>query len=218
MDGKSFLIDTTKCTACRGCQIACKEWNKLPAGETKQTGTFQNPPDLSASTYRLVRFQEYPSEKNYMVWYFFTEACRHCMSPPCKTEADKYVKDCITVDKNGGVQFNEKTKELGANAEKVKAGCPYNIPRLNEATKALVKCHMCYMRVDAGLLPACVKSCPTGALNFGERNDILKLAQTRLAEAKKKFGDKAELINPDEVRAIFLVADTPAKYCEFATY
>ena len=59
MSGKYFLVDTTKCIACRGCQVACKQWNKLPGVRTHQWGSPQNPQDLDASTYRLVRFQEY---------------------------------------------------------------------------------------------------------------------------------------------------------------
>ena len=58
MADKSFFIDTTKCTACRGCQIACKQWNKNPGTKTVQRGSHQNPADLSASTFKLVRFNE----------------------------------------------------------------------------------------------------------------------------------------------------------------
>lgn len=71
MAGKFFFVDTTRCTACRGCQLACKQWNKLPADKTKQYGTYQNPPDLNGNTYRLVRFEEHPAKVNSMAWYFF---------------------------------------------------------------------------------------------------------------------------------------------------
>ena len=58
MAGKSFFIDTTKCTGCRGCQAACKQWNQNPGTKTLQRGTYQNPPDLSTATFKLVRFSE----------------------------------------------------------------------------------------------------------------------------------------------------------------
>jgi len=58
MADKTFFIDTTKCTACRGCQIACKQWNKLPATETHNWGSYQNPADLSFDTFKLVRYSE----------------------------------------------------------------------------------------------------------------------------------------------------------------
>ena len=54
-DGKSILVDTTRCTGCRGCQVACKQWNNLPGTETKQTGSYQNPSDASFETYKVVR-------------------------------------------------------------------------------------------------------------------------------------------------------------------
>jgi formate dehydrogenase iron-sulfur subunit len=215
---KFFLIDTTRCIACRGCQIACKAWNKLPAGKTRQTGTYENPPDLDAHTYRIVRFREYPDEKNSVKWYFFPEACRHCIDPPCKEVADEYVKDAVIVDKNGAVIFTEKTKLLGKNAEDVIAECPYNIPRLDIETGRLTKCHMCHTRIRQGLEPACVKACSTGALVFGNEMQIKSLSEKRLDQARKKFGNKAQLINPDEVRAIYLIVDEPEKYYEFATY
>jgi len=217
MGGKYFLIDTTRCTACRGCQVACKAWNKLPGVETRQWGSPQNPPDLNAYTYRLVRFRE-DAGKGRVVRYFFSDACRHCLDPSCKEAADIYVKGAVIKDTTGAVVFTDKTKRLGENANKVIEACPYYIPRLDNETKMLTKCHMCYMRINAGLEPACAKACPTGALNFGNERFILKLAEERLEKAKSKFGDEAELIGSDEVRAIYLVSTDPVMYHEYATY
>ena len=217
MGGKYFLIDTTRCTACRGCQVACKAWNRLPGLETRQWGSPQNPPDLNAYTYRLVRFQEH-REKGKVVRHFFSDACRHCLAPPCKEAADKYVKGAIIKDSTGAIVYTDKTKELGGNAKEVIQKCPYNIPRLDPETKLLTKCHMCYKRISIGLEPACAKACPTGALNFGNERFIITLATERLKKAKGKFGDDASLIYPDEVRAIYLVATDPEMYHEYAAY
>ena len=212
MAGKFFLIDTTRCTACRGCQIACKAWNELPADKTKQYGSYQNPLDLNSHTYRLVRFAEYPSKKNSMVWYFFSDACRHCLAPACKKKADQIVKDAIIINNYGAVLYTEKTKDLERASKAVKQACPWSVPNWSKDQKKLVKCTMCHDRVDAGLLPACVKSCPTGALNFGEEADIKKLAKERLAEAKKKFGAKAHIEDEKDVRSLFLIVDDFVKY------
>ena len=96
MSGKSFFIDLTKCTACRGCQIACKQWNKLPAEETKNTGNYTNPPDLSAITYKTVHMREVKNAKGELdSWVFFPEQCRHCVEPPCKMAADAYDNQAI---------------------------------------------------------------------------------------------------------------------------
>ncbi|MDY0039890.1 MAG: 4Fe-4S dicluster domain-containing protein [Desulforhabdus sp.] len=212
MAGKSFFIDTTRCTACRGCQIACKNWNQNGASMTKNTGSHQNPPDLDANTYKLVRFSEVEKDGK-LAWYFFADQCRHCIDPPCKDAIEGYVSDAVIHDeKTGAVVYNEKTKE--ANFDEVKGACPYDIPRQAEGG-AIVKCTMCLDRVSAGLLPACVKVCPTGTMNFGERDEMLAMANKRLEEVKKKFPD-AQLINPDEIRVIYLVVDDPRAYHEFA--
>ena len=64
---KAFLIDTTRCTACRGCQLACKEWHNLPANVTKQRGSHQNPPDLNPNNLKIVRFHEHFDEQGNVV-------------------------------------------------------------------------------------------------------------------------------------------------------
>ena len=69
---KSFLIDTTLCTACRGCQVACKQWHDLPAEKTINRGTFENPADLSFDTYKLVRMREEVINGK-LNWLFFPE-------------------------------------------------------------------------------------------------------------------------------------------------
>jgi formate dehydrogenase iron-sulfur subunit len=74
---------------------------------------------------------------------------------------------------------------------------------------------MCFDRIKEGMLPACVKTCPIGAMNFGDRKEILEKANKRLAEVKGKYKD-ASLANPDDVRVIFLLADDPKKYHKFA--
>ncbi|MCM0756396.1 formate dehydrogenase [Desulfovibrio aminophilus] len=209
---KAFFIDTTKCTACRGCQVACKEWKGLPAVPTKQTGTHQNPPDLNPNNFKLVRFSEHMDKNGVVSWYFFPDQCRHCLEAPCK-QASGVEGAIIQNPATGAVIFTEKTAQ--EDFEVIHGACPYDIPRLDPATRRIVKCDMCIDRVQANLLPMCVKSCAMGAMNFGERATMLKMAGDRLAAVKKKF-PKAQLCNPDDVSVIYLVADEPKKYHEFA--
>jgi formate dehydrogenase iron-sulfur subunit len=214
MEGKSFFIDLTRCTACRGCQVACKQWHKLPAEKTKNWGSHQNPKDLSFITYKLVRFQEVVKDGDVTDWLFFPEQCRHCVEPPCKYVADAYDEKAILKDPNtGAVIFTERTKTL--DAEEIREACPYNIPRADAASGIISKCDMCLDRVENGLLPACVQTCPTGAMNFGDREDMLELARERLATVKKQYPD-AVLGDPDETRVIYLYQADPMSYYEFA--
>ncbi|MCE5242610.1 MAG: 4Fe-4S dicluster domain-containing protein [Syntrophobacteraceae bacterium] len=212
--GKSILVDTSRCTACRGCQVACKQWNGLPGTKTKQIGTYQNPQDLSAQTWKLVRFSEGVKENGKPYWYFFSEQCRHCVDPACKDAIGGYSPEGVVQDEEtGAIIFTDKAKE--APLEEVKGACPFNIPRQDEKTKAYAKCTMCIDRVKNGKLPACVLSCPTGAMSFGDRDAILEAAQKRVEELKKTY-PKAMALNADEVRVIYIVTDDPKKYHEFA--
>lgn len=216
---KSFLIDTTRCTACRGCQMACKDWHNLPAIETKQRGSHQNPPDLNPCNYKLVRFNEHRDANGKVIWNFFPDQCRHCLKPICKDVADMAVNGAIIQDETlGAVLCTEKCKELSPeDAQAVIDACPYNIPRLDKKTGLLTKCDMCYDRVSNGLQPMCVKSCPTGTMVFGDRDEILAEAKRRLAIIKKTF-PKAHLADPRDVNVIFLLAEEKEHYHEYATF
>ncbi|MDD2218692.1 MAG: 4Fe-4S dicluster domain-containing protein [Desulfoplanes sp.] len=210
---KAFLVDLSRCTACRGCQIACKQWHKLPAEKTKNVGSYQNPQDLSFTTYKLVRYSEHDVQDS-VKWLFFPEQCRHCIDPPCKGMADDYDERAIVQDpETGAVIFTDFTKKIGdLNPEEL---CPYNIPRRDPITGIWSKCDMCLDRVQNGLLPACVQACPTGTMNFGEREDMLALAEKRLTELKKKYPD-AQLLDPDDVSTIYLSIYPPSWYHKFA--
>jgi len=209
MPGKTFFVDLSRCTACRGCQVACKQWKQLPAEQTKNTGSHQNPPDLSAVTLKVVRFKEVSDDTGFK-WLFMPDQCRHCVTPPCKDAADGVNKEAIVEDKKtGAVLFTEKTKLVPFKV--IREACPYDIPRLDEKTKLVTKCDMCNDRVTAGMLPACVKTCPTGAMHFGERDEMLALARKRL-EAVKKAHPKAVLVDPDAVRVIVLAETAPKHY------
>lgn len=214
---KTFLIDTSRCTACRGCQIACKEWKNFPAVPTKQTGTHQNPPDLGPYNYKLIRFKEYKMKER-VEWLFFPEQCRHCNAPGCKEGADAILPGAIIKDeKTGAVLYTELTKKFTEQqSEDVRAMCPYNIPRRNNADGGmLTKCDMCFDRITNGNVPACVKTCCTGCMNFGEREAMLKLAEERLTKLKKTY-PKAQLLDPDDVSVIFLVTESRKLYHDFA--
>jgi formate dehydrogenase iron-sulfur subunit len=211
MSGYSILVDTSRCTACRGCQIACKQWNGLPGTQTKNVGTHENPQDLSFDTYKVVRFSEGTNGDGKQYWNFFTEQCRHCMSPGCMGVAEK--DEIVQDEKTGAVICTPATKDLDFKA--TLDGCPYNIPRQDPKTKVIAKCTMCFDRITNNMIPACVKSCPTGAMTFGERDKILETCKKRVEELKKKFPN-AKALNPDDVRVIYIVTDDPKKYFKFA--
>ncbi|MCP3926160.1 MAG: 4Fe-4S dicluster domain-containing protein [Desulfobacterales bacterium] len=202
---KSFFIDTTLCTACRGCQVACKQWQGLPAEKTVNKGSYENPPDLSGNTYKVVRMSE--KERNgKLKWFFFPEQCRHCIEAPCLETAED--SSAIYKDKTGAIIFTKKTKDLVA--DDIISACPYNVPRVAK-NGILTKCNMCVDRVHNGLKPACVKTCPTGAMQFGDRSTIVSKANKSLAKLKRK-SSKAQLIDQKDLNVIYLVEDNPKYY------
>jgi formate dehydrogenase iron-sulfur subunit len=213
---KSIFIDTTRCTACRGCQVACKQWHDHEAVPTKQTGTHQNPPDLNPNNFKLVRFSEHRIEGR-VEWLFFPEQCRHCVQPGCKAAADAYVDGAIIIDEATGIVIcTEKTKDLTKEqCNEIIEACPYNVPRRNDKTGMLTKCDMCIDRVQAGLVPMCVKTCCTGTMNFGNRADMLKLAEESLARVKKDY-PKSELLDMEDLSVIYLVSQPREMYHQYA--
>lgn len=215
---KSFLIDLTRCTACRGCQVACKQWHGLPAEETHNWGSHQNPADLSFLTYKLVRFNEVDTDTG-LKWLFFPEQCRHCHGAPCMAVAEGYVEGSIIQDEiTGAVLFTALTQKLSDEEKaEVREYCPYDIPRIDPVSGMLSKCDMCIDRVRNGLLPACVQVCPTGTMSFGDREDMLALGEERLAAVKKKYPE-ARLIDAADVNTIYLAGMDPKLYHEFLTY
>lgn len=210
---KAFFIDTTRCTACRGCQIACKEWHELTPNATLQQGTHQNPPDLNPNNYKLVRFSEFKDDAGVVNWNFFPDQCRHCVNPPCMYAAEGFVEGAVIQDPDtGAVIYTEKSKELPQEAfEQMRSDCPFDIPRRADASARVVKCDMCIDRVQNDMLPMCVKTCCTGTMNFGERDDMVKLAQDRLTEVKKEFPE-ATLNDVDFVSVIYLMAFKPERF------
>jgi len=187
MSNKAKLIDLSKCTGCRGCQLACKQWNANPAKQTTNRGTYQNPPDLQPNTWTLIRFQEISDGNGGVKWLFRKDGCMHCTDAAC---VEVCPADALYHTKFGTVGVRrENCIGCGACVD----ACPFGIPKLDEELEKAFKCDMCMTRLENNLLPACVKACPTGALQFGDQADMLKKAYKRVKELggdASVYGDK----------------------------
>ncbi len=201
------LIDTSLCQACKACQVACKQWNQLPAvtaQEGLKFGSYQNPPDLNWHTWNLVRFTEVPQADGSVHWAFNKDSCRHCPEPFCKQYCP--VEGAITIDPDTKAVVIHSELCGACCAECVQA-CPYDIPRLEQEIDATsgeltgvtyaraFKCRLCVDRLHdtdlvdgaslglsaADRIPACAKTCPAGAISFGTVEDMMAKAQQRLA-------------------------------------
>lgn len=165
-----FMIDTARCTGCKTCQLACKDYKDLSADVNYRRvyeyvgGQWDKKGEAGTETW----------EQNVFA-YYTSIACNHCEDPAC-------VKVCPTgahaKQANGLVTIDrEKCIACGQCA----LACPYGAPQLNEQIKKMTKCNACEERLSEGKQPICVEACPLRALEFGE-----------MEELKKKYGDLAE--------------------------
>ena len=169
MAEKATLIDVSKCMACRGCQVSCKQWNQLPAESTKNTGTYENPADLSPHTYTRVLFRE-TSTGGDLKWQFRKHQCMHCTQATC---VELCPSNAAFKNELGFVEIDPKRCIGCGVCEKF---CPFEVPHVDHEANKAKKCGFCLDRVNNGLEPACVKTCPTGALQFGDRRELLDYA------------------------------------------
>src|SRR3989440_2989990 len=179
------LIDTTKCIGCKACQVACMEWNDLRDEIGSNVGVYDNPGDLTAESWTLMRFTEYENPKGDLEWLIRKDGCMHCADPGCLKACP--APGAIVQYSNGIVDFHE---ENCIGCGHCITGCPFDIPRISRKDHRAYKCTLCSDRVAVGLEPACIKACPTGALVFGTKDDMKSLAETRAAQLREQTPHK----------------------------
>lgn len=183
---KGLLIDTTLCIGCRGCQVACKQWNRLPAEKSRFNPTVTSPGALSATTWTHIAFSEVAATADRPAWDFVKRQCMHCDDPACVAVCPV---GAFRRSRTGAVVHDE-SKCMGCRY--CMLACPYDIPKFEwEKTAPLIKkCTLCYDRLVAGLAPSCSKTCPTGATKFGERDSLLAEAGRRLKARPARYIQK----------------------------
>src|ERR1700751_4101843 len=210
--GVAKLIDTTKCIGCKACQVACMEWNDLRDDIGTNVGSYENPADLTARSWTLMRFTEYEDPKGNLEWLIRKDGCMHCDDPGCLKACPS--PGAIVQYANGIVDF------VSANC----IGCgycvkgfPFNIPRISKVDAKAYKCTLCSDRVVVGQAPACAKACPTQAIVFGTKAEMIAHADKRIADLKSRGFKNAGLYNPPGVGGTHVMyvlhhADKPSLY------
>ncbi len=200
---KARLIDVSKCTACRGCQVACKQWNELPAEDTRQRGTYENPPELSGTTWIKVEFRERPGE-----WLFRAHTCMHCTEASCEA-----VCPTGAISHNGEVVIIDQEWCIGCGY--CVQACPFHVPGKDEEEGTARKCRFCIDRITNGLEPACAATCPSGAITFGERDDLLATARQKIQTLRANGHPNATLYGENEMgglHTLYTLTDRPSEF------
>jgi formate dehydrogenase iron-sulfur subunit len=174
----SMLYDATKCVGCRACQVACKSRSNLPP-VTDPERIWERPLDLSADTWTLIKL--YDGEEGTS---FVKANCMHCVEPACAS-----VCPVAALEKTeaGPVVYHA---ERCIGCRYCMAACPFGIPKAQWYSNApkIQKCDFCADRLAGGERPACADACPTGAINFGSRQEMLDVAHSRVADTERYVG------------------------------
>jgi len=229
-----FFTDTTVCIGCKACEVACKQWNDLPAdgSEFRKGGSYDHTGSLGAGTWRHVRFLEAPTAvpelpaippvqdggwdlREPSSWVFMSDVCKHCTHAGC-------LDACAT-----GALIRTEFETVVLQPD-VCNGCGYCVPacpfgvvdRDHDDGRA-AKCTLCYDRLQDGLEPACAKACPTDSIQFGPYDELVERAQRRVARLHEKGTTSAYLYGAgdrpgDELAgglgAFFLLTEAPERY------
>jgi formate dehydrogenase iron-sulfur subunit len=185
------LIDVSKCIGCKACQVACMEWNDVRDDVGTVDGSYNNPIDLTDRSWTVMRFYEEELPDRGLQWLIVKDGCLHCADPGCLRACP--APGAIVQYANGIVDFQQENC-IGCGY--CQTGCPFNIPRYSVKDQKAYKCTLCSDRVAVGLEPACIKACPTQALSFGSKEDMLDLAHERITELTERGYAKASIYDP----------------------
>ena len=188
---KAMLLDVSKCTACRACQVACKSWNDLPGELTVCLGCYDNPPDLSPDTWNRIAFYEV-ERQGQVDWLFRPVRCLHCAEASC-------VSVCPTGAAAHRGEFVIFDQDWCIGCGYCVQACPFNVPHRSESVGTARKCTFCIDRVSNGDLPACATACPTGALTWGQRDELLPKAKERVEVLRGNGSPEAHLYGENEL-------------------
>jgi len=207
-----FFTDASLCIGCKACEVACKQWNQLPADGFDFTGhSYDNTKHLSATTWRHVAFREKIGD-DLSRWLMVSDVCKHCADAPCQ-------QSCPT----GAIVYNEfgsvyVQPDICNGCGYCVAACPFGVIGRSDIDGHAHKCTLCFDRQSDGMEPACAKACPTASIQFGPVEELREKAQRRVEELHERGRTDAYLYGAEPLgdygplSSFFLLEDHPHEY------
>jgi len=183
LHGKAMLYDPTLCIGCRSCEIACKrEYDLRAKTDQADVDVYERQDDLSATTRTVVQVAEVEQTGE---WSFMKRQCMHCLHPACVSACPV---GALQQTEHGAIVYKG---ERCIGCRYCQVACPFSIPKFewDETFPYIVKCDMCIDRLEEGQQPACADVCPTGAIKFGDRDELIADAKSRIANNPDKYVD-----------------------------
>lgn len=179
-DWYGMLNDATRCIGCKACMAACKRENKLPVestlgdAETFGSPLYDSPRELSEHTYTLIQLHRDAQSGETT---FVKKQCMHCIDAACQSAC---IVGALKKQKNGAVQYDAG---MCMGCRYCMVACPFGVPQFewHKAIPSIRKCTLCSeSRLAKGQPTACAGVCPAGAITFGKRSELLKIARARI--------------------------------------
>jgi len=210
---KGFFTDTTLCIGCKACEVACKEWNQIPADGYTWTGeSYDNTGALGGETWRHVAFVEQKHESG-LRWLMESDVCKHCTHAAC---LDVCPTGALIRTEFGTVVLQD---DVCNGCAYCVPACPFGVITKRQDNQRAAKCTLCYDRLTAGETPACAKACPTQSIQYGDVDELRQRAEERLSSVQRQpqfaganlyLHDKNDGIGG--AGAFFLLLDKPEVY------
>ncbi len=214
-----FFTDTTLCIGCKACEVACKEWNQLPADHIEWRATsYDQTRSLGHSTWRHVKFiEQRQAEGERPRWLFQSDICKHCAHAGC---LEACPTGAIVRTEYGSVLIQQ---DVCNGCLYCIPSCPFGVITLDRESDAKAhKCTFCYDRLQDGMEPACAKSCPTDSIQFGPITQLRARAQARVEALHDQGFPEAQLYGDpggqgatngvEALNSFFLLMDHPNVY------
>lgn len=191
---KAILYDSSRCTGCRVCEVACQKWNRLPLRESQYAGHYEDRREVAAYKWLSIR-QETSRPKPAVERSFARVSCMHCAEAACLMVCPA---GAIRRTEFGAVVIDQK-RCIGCSY--CIANCPYQVIGFDRVSSTARRCTFCNDRVSDNLPPACVHACPARALDFGDRDDVVVRARRRVDELRTQF-PYADVYGPGELKGL----------------